>query len=262
MFQRRAACARIGAVACAASGAGCTALTGLMRSSPLPMDIIHDQRACAGFRAQTLLVFLPGAYMTPDELMRQGFASAVRERRLPVDLWLVQTELAQLVDRTAMQRLHAEIIEVARAQGYHSIWLAGISLGAFLAMGYAARWPGRIDGIVAIGAYPGRRQLLLDVQAAGSLEAWQRHAQPREADDLDHDIWAWLARSGRRDGAPALYLGYGAEDRFADGQALMASVLPPAQRDVVPGGHDWPPWRALWAHWLDKGLLNRGPCSV
>jgi pimeloyl-ACP methyl ester carboxylesterase len=262
MLQRRAACARLGALACTASSAGCTALTGLARSNPSPMDIIFDQRACAGYRAQTLLVFLPGAYMTPDELVREGFGSAVRERRLPVDLWFVQTELAQLVDRTALQRLHAEIIEVARAQGYRSLWLAGISLGAFLAMGYAARWPGRVDGIVAIGAYPGRRQLLLDVQAAGSLEAWRRSAQPREADDLDHDIWAWLAGAGQHDDKLALYMGYGAEDRFGEAQALMASVLPPAQRDVVPGGHDWPPWRALWARWLDKGLLNRGPCSV
>ena len=98
------------------------------------MDIIHDQRACAGFRASTLLVFLPGAYMTPDELVSQGFASAVRERNLPVDLWFVQTELAQLVDRTAMQRLDADIVGAAREQGYRRLWFAGIPLGAFLAV--------------------------------------------------------------------------------------------------------------------------------
>jgi pimeloyl-ACP methyl ester carboxylesterase len=258
MTSRRAACTRLGALACAASGGSCTALTGLMRSSPLPMDIIHDQRACAGFRAPTLLVFLPGAYMTPDELVREGFGSAVRERNLPTDVWFVQTELAQLVDRTAMQRLHDEIIEVARAQGYQRLWLAGISLGAFLAMSYAARWPGRIDGIVTMGAYPGRRQLLQDIQAAGGLEAWRRSAQPREADDLDHNVWVWLSRPDRD--KTALYVGYGAEDRFADAQALIASTVPAAQRDVVPGGHDWPPWRALWARWLDQGVLG-APCS-
>jgi pimeloyl-ACP methyl ester carboxylesterase len=201
-------------------------------------------------------VFLPGAYMTPDELVQQGFASAVRQRELPVDLWFVQTELAQLVDRTAMQRLHVDIVGVAREQGYRHLWLAGISLGAFLAMGYAARWPGQIEGIVGLGAYPGRRPLLQEIEQAGGLDAWQRGgAKPREDDDLDHDIWAWLARADRS--TPALYLGHGAQDRFAEGQALMGSTLPAGHVDVVPGGHDWPPWRALWARWLDKGVLSR-----
>ena len=253
MLKRRAACARLGALACAASSAGCV---GLMRSSPLPMDIFYDQRACAGFRASTLLVFLPGAYMTPDELVQQGFASAVRERGLPVDLWFVQTELAQLVDRTAMQRLDSDIVGAARAQGYRRLWFAGISLGAFLALGYAARQPGRVEGIVGLGAYPGRRPLLQEIEQAGGLDAWRRSgAKPREDDDLDHDIWAWLARADRN--APAVYLGHGAQDRFAHGQALMSSTLATDHVDVVPGGHDWPPWRALWARWLDKGVLDR-----
>ncbi len=255
MLQRRAACASLGVLACAAGSAGCTALTGLMRSSPLPMDIIHDQRACAGARASTLLVFLPGAYMTPDELVQQGFASAVRERQLPVDLWFVQTELAQLVDRTAMQRLDVDIVGAAREQGYRRLWFAGISLGAFLAMGYAARRPGQVEGIVGLGTYPGRRPLLQEIERAGSLAAWQRSAKPRDDDDLDHDIWAWLARAERS--GPALYLGHGAQDRFADGQTLMGSTLAAGHVDVVPGGHDWAPWRTLWARWLDKGVLDR-----
>jgi pimeloyl-ACP methyl ester carboxylesterase len=253
MTSRRAACARVGALAAAASSAGCV---GLMRSSPLPMNVIHDQRACAGFRASTLLVFLPGAYMTPEELVQQGFASAVRERKLPVDLWFVQTELAQLVDRTVMQRLDTEIVGAAREQGYRRLWFAGISLGAFLALGYAARQPGRVEGIVGLGTYPGRRPLLQEIEQAGGPQAWRRSgAKPREDSDLDHDIWAWLASADRKD--TAVYLGHGAQDRFADGQALMAGTLAAGHADVVPGGHDWPPWRALWARWLDRGVLQR-----
>jgi pimeloyl-ACP methyl ester carboxylesterase len=257
MTSRRAACAHIGAhvgaLAGAASGAGCV---GLMRSSPLPMDIFYDQRACAGFRASTLLVFLPGAYMTPGELVQQGFANAVRERQLPVDLWFVHTELAQLVDRTAMQRLDTDIVGAAREQGYRRLWFAGISLGAFLALGYAARQPGRVEGIVGLGTYPGRRPLLQEIEQAGGLAAWRASgAKPREDNDLDHDIWAWLARTDRN--APAIYLGHGAQDRFAEGQALMGSTLTADHVDVVPGGHDWAPWRTLWARWLDKGVLDR-----
>jgi hypothetical protein len=97
---------------------------------------------------------------------------------------------------------------------------------------------------------------LREIEQAGGLDAWQRSgAKPREDDDLDHDIWAWLARADRS--TPAVYLGHGAQDRFADGQALMGSTLAADHVDVVPGGHDWAPWRALWARWLDKGVLDR-----
>jgi hypothetical protein len=37
-------------------------------------------------------------------------------------------------------------------------------------------------------------------------------------------------------------------------------VLPAGHSVEVPGGHDWPPWRALWTSWLDRGLLP-GDCA-
>ena len=48
-----------------------------------------------------------------------------------------------------------------------------------------------------------------------------------------------------------MFLGFGSEDRFADTQRLLAGVLPAAQTRVIPGGHDWPVWRALWEQFLD-----------
>jgi hypothetical protein len=38
----------------------------------------------------------------------------------------------------------------------------------------------------------------------------------------------------------------------------MAGVLPAGHVTTHPGDHDWPPWRALWAQWLDRGLLPTG----
>jgi len=35
----------------------------------------------------------------------------------------------------------------------------------------------------------------------------------------------------------------------------MAATLPADHVDTAAGGHGWPPWQALWAHWLDRGLL-------
>ena len=42
-------------------------------------------------------------------------------------------------------------------------------------------------------------------------------------------------------------------DRFVEGQRQLASTLDPANVREMPGGHDWPAWRALW----DTFLIER-----
>ena len=34
--------------------------------------------------------------------------------------------------------------------------------------------------------------------------------------------------------------------------------LPPDHHFDLPGGHDWPVWRALWQQWLARGLIASG----
>ena len=72
---------------------------------------------------------------------------------------------------------------------------------------------------------------------------------PGVPEDIDRRIWHWLQRQGP--GTTPLHLGYGREDRFAPAHALMARSLPPERVTVLPGGHDWPVWTALWQHHLD-----------
>ena len=89
---------------------------------------------------------------------------------------------------------------------------------------------------------------------------WRQAAAPRAAaDDADHALWLWL--SSKPADAPTLHLGYGREDRFSEGHRLLAQTLPPAQVQVVAGGHDWPAWRVLWSNWLDRRLLP-GTCTA
>ncbi|MBX3638153.1 MAG: alpha/beta hydrolase [Rubrivivax sp.] len=203
--------------------------------------------------ADTLLVLLPGAHMAPVELQEQGFAAALRQRGLVCDLVVVDSHLGHVADRSVLRRLRNEVVQPARAQGYRHIWLAGISLGGFLSLGYAARHPGEVDGVFAIAPYVGRRPLLQALAAAGSAGAWAASARPRDGDDLEHDLWTWLARPAA--GRPPVWLGYGSEDRLAEGHRLLQRELPPERVSAVPGGHDWPPWRRLWGEWLDRGLL-------
>ena len=210
------------------------------RESPIAMNQLWDDRACPQTQAPVLLVLLPGAHMAPQELLDQGFVHAVRQRRLAVDVLIADAHLDYVYDGSLLRRLHAEGV-------------AGISLGGYVALGYVQRHPGLVEGVLALAPYLGRRELVQAVQAAGGPARWRQTAQARDDTDVDHGLWMWLSQ--RPTTAPALYLGFGEQDRFAFGHALLASTLPPAQVQTVAGGHDWPPWRRLWSSWLDRGLL-------
>ena len=221
------------------------------RPSPITMELLQDDRACQT-QAPVLLVLLPGAHMTPAEMVGQGMVEALRQRRLAVDVVLAGAGLEYVYDGSVLDRLDTDVIAPYRARGYRRIWLAGISLGGFIAMGYALRHPGRIEGIVALAPYLGRRPLVQEVAAAGGPARWRSSAVPRP-DDVDQQLWRWIAQ--RPADAPPLHLAYGRDDRFAEGHRLLAQTLPAGQVLSAPGGHDWPPWRQLWAEWLDRGHL-------
>lgn len=140
--------------------------------------ITHLKSAKDDERSDTLLVFLPGAYLKPDEFEREGFISAVRERHLAADSLLVDADVSYYYDQTLSERLHADVIEPQRAKGYKSIWLVGISIGGFGALIHELSRPGSVDGIVALAPYLGRRVLGAEILKAGGLRTWQAPAGP------------------------------------------------------------------------------------
>jgi pimeloyl-ACP methyl ester carboxylesterase len=254
---RRAATLTIATAALSGGGTvatlgGCAALAGPSR---IQMDVIRDDQGCNGALSPTLLVFLPGAHMKPQELVDQGFVAAVRQRGRAVDLALPDAHLGYVYDGSVLDHLHADLIAPALApsEGRRQIWLAGISLGGYVALAYARRHPERIAGVLTLAPYLGRKPLLKAIADAGGPALWRRSAQPRDAEDIDHALWMWLSDPQRT--GPPLWLGYGREDRLVDGHRLMAEVLPAGHVTTAPGDHDWLPWRALWAEWLDRGLL-------
>lgn len=234
---------------------GCAALAGPSR---VKMDVIRDDQGCRDTLSPTVLVFLPGANMLPVELLQQGFVAAVRQRGLAVDLALPDAHLGYAYDGSMLERVHDDVIApaLAPAQGRRQVWLAGISLGGYVALNYARRHPDQIAGVLALAPYLGRRPLLKEIADAGGPAVWRRSAQPRDASDIDHALWMWLSDPQRP--GPPLWLGYGTEDRLVDGHRLLAGLLPEGRVSTAPGGHDWAPWRTLWAQWLDRRLLPTG----
>jgi pimeloyl-ACP methyl ester carboxylesterase len=251
-MQRR----QFGALATTAV-AGVTGLAGcalMSQPSHLKMDLDHDFNACAKTQAPVLLVLLPGANMTTQELQEEGFVAAVRQQGLAVDVTLADASLRYVFDGSMMRRMADEVVGPARAQGYQRIWLAGISLGGYVALGYAQKHPGEIEGLMLMAPYLGRRGVIDDIRAA------KPRTSAATPTDNDHDLWMWLTAAQGNTSSPVqrppIWLGYGSEDRFADSHKLLASLLPNDRVQAVPGGHDWPPWRALWAQWLQRGAIN------
>lgn len=195
------------------------------------------------------IVLLPGAYHALTDFVGAGFDQALRDRGLAAELILAAPELAHLGDRSWLARLRAEVIAPARERAGAALWLGGISLGGFMALRFAAQADAEIDGLCLLAPYLGSRIVAAEVAAHASIADWQ--PAPLAEDDDDRRVWRLVQRLGAA-GAPRVFLGYGSEDRFADTQQLLARALPAHSTCVIPGGHDWPVWRALWDNFLDQ----------
>jgi pimeloyl-ACP methyl ester carboxylesterase len=237
--------------------AGCSLLP---RRSEVPMPQLHDA-AASGARADTLVVMLPGRFDQPQDFVREGLVADLRRQRPDVDLRLVDAHLGYYLDRSVLERLRQDVIGPARAQGYRQVWLAGISLGGFGALGYAARHgqeaDAGVDGVLAIAPYLGSDAVLAAMAAAGGPQRWLASPARLSAIDLEQDVWQWLAEPPLD--SPPVFLGFGWGDRMGQAHRLAASLLPAGRVMPVEGGHDWAPWRAVWRQWLAQGPLAEGP---
>lgn len=202
-------------------------------------------RSCG---AGTLLVLLPGAYMTADDYAVQFFP-AVERRGLRLDLAAIDLGLDAVSAGDALPAILEQILRPAR-QTHRQVWLGGISLGGLLALGLTADHPGAVDGLCLIAPYPGSRLTTNAIARSGGLDAWQPTAE--ELNDPEFRTYRWLKAPPA---ALPAFVGYGSEDRFATGMQAIAERFPPAARCAVPGSHDWPAWCNLWEHFLDSGLI-------
>ena len=210
----------------------------------------------AAQRSETLLVLLPPSLSSIDDLYTHGFVDAVRQRHLPLDLLLADVTAQHVIDNTVVSILHTEVVQLARAGGYRSVWLAGISMGAFSALHYAAHHADHLAGLYLLAPYPGTGDVLAEIRAAGGAATWCQH----QTSTLDERAWwQWLSQESLKgEWTTPVYFGTGNTDRFLNGQRLLADLLPEDRIRVLPGGHQWPTWKALWEDWLDHGPLASG----
>src|SRR6478672_5093934 len=205
------------------------ALAGCAGFSPVKdrLDVVEHKSACAD-ADKTLLVLLPGRFDAPQDFVEHGFVEAVRRRKLNADIAIPDLHLGYYLQRSAVDRLRDDILLPAKAAGYRRIWLAGVSLGGLGSLLYLQLHAEPVDGAILIAPYLGRDPVIDDIAGAGGLAAWNPGAL--DEDDYERQLWRWLRTYG--EGRPAsgarpdLYVGYGAEDRFARSNALLAAMLP------------------------------------
>jgi pimeloyl-ACP methyl ester carboxylesterase len=210
--------------------------------------------ASAGHAAPTRVVMLSAAFTEPSDFVQNGFARAVAERALDMDLIFAGFRLEHLIDGSIFERLRDESIAPAQAPECR-LWLGGISLGAYIALGCARRFEQELAGLCLLAPYLGSHLITGEIERAQGVEGWR--AAELGQDDEDRRIWEFIRTLRTR--PLAVHLGLGREDRFGPRQRLLAAALPPSSVDIVPGGHDWPTWRALWDRFLDARLPARGP---
>ncbi|MEO7702574.1 MAG: alpha/beta fold hydrolase [Opitutus sp.] len=230
----------LSAITLALLASGCSLF---LRSTPTPIPT-QTSRADQTTRAETLVVFLPGRGGRMGDFERNGFLSTMRAAGVRADAVIVDAHLGYYLKRTVIDRLAADVLEPARAQGYRRIVAVGISLGGLGALLTERERPHALDAIVLLAPYLGDdRKLLASIRAAGGPQAWAAHRDLR-AGEVDEQIWTFLGTHLQQ--LPPTWLLSGRSDRLAEGQRMLAEILPPDRVRFVEGTHSWTAWRVLW----------------
>jgi pimeloyl-ACP methyl ester carboxylesterase len=233
------------------------------RLLPTPVPMAKLELPLAGQSSRCLVVFLPGRYDHPGDFERADFRGMARKAGVAADFVAVDANMGYYVKGTILDRLHADVIAPARAAGYRTIWLAGISIGGTGSILYAASRPGEVDGLLLLAPFLGEKPLLDEIEAAGGPARWTPPAVLDPRQDFPRSLWGFahrLATAPRQQ--PPVYLSYGAGDGFGRAGALFGGSLPTERVFVAQGKHDWKAWTSGWEWFLKTGALPRGTAAA
>jgi pimeloyl-ACP methyl ester carboxylesterase len=240
----------LGLVLAAGLAAGCFG----MRPTEVPMPTRTLAEGGDGNRC--LLLLLPGRGDDLDDFARAGFAEIAAEHGIDAEVVAVDAHMGYFRDRSLLVRLDADVIEPARRRGVDEIWWVGISLGGMASLLVLDERPDAVDGVVLLAPYLGDGPLVDSLVTVGDLAAWRDDPDlPAGPDDLWRRLWLDLQeRTATSSERPPIFLGYGDGDRYRGAHRVLAGALPEERVLVLPGGHDWETWSALWTRLAADGL--------
>ncbi|MBN2575534.1 MAG: alpha/beta hydrolase [Deltaproteobacteria bacterium] len=229
----------------------CLSGCGLFFRAPAPIPWISYPGA-GDPSGRDLLLLLPGRGDRAQSFADEGVVAIARHASAKLDVVAVDATTGYYIHRNLCERLMADVIEPARPRGYCGRCISGISQGGLGALLFAQFHPQEVSDVIAIAPFLGDEDVLDEIESAGGVTGW-RPPSNLHPDDYQRALWRWLRScTVERQPCPRIFLGFGAEDRFARAHRLLASVLPPGQVAVVPGGHTWDPWRQLYAALLPR----------
>lgn len=199
-----------------------------------------------------LIVFLRGRGGSHKSFAGEGFVDAVRGRRLPFDMVAPNLHVGYYMAKTMVTRLKTDVVDPAKAKGYEKIWLVGASMGGLGALRYLQSHPKDVDGVYIISPFLGYEETIAEISEAGGVRSWNPGEYDPE-DDWERMFWSWLKEyATEQDTWPPVYLGYGKQDAYIQGQKLLAGILPPNRVFAIEGGHDPKTMYRLWLRFLDR----------
>ena len=195
--------------------------------------------------SKELVVLLPGRLTTPAEFDREGFTELVRKAYPDARIVRPDLHIGYYRNRTAIDRLHEDVIVPARKAGLRKVTLVGISMGGLGAMLYDLEHPGVVDEMMLLSPFLGEDEVIAEIDRAGSVDAWD--VEPEGERDFSRAIWKRIRERDDVKAAP-IRLGCGTDDRLAPTSRLAERELPMQGAAVwLDGGHDWPTWRHLFS---------------
>lgn len=236
--------AAIGLLALALGSAGCV----LLRPTPAPVrSFVYEPGDPA---AATFALLLPGRGGHPRDYERAGFPRMLREAGFRGEVVSADAHLGYYLKRSVIRRVREDLV---LPRGGRRPWIVGISMGGLGALLYEKEHPGEAAGLVLLAPYLGDPAIIAEIKRAGGLAAWE--PGPIAPNDFQRELWAWI-KAGGLDGV-TVYIAWGESDRFAEADALLASLVRSDRVATVPGGHVWTTWVPAF-----EALLQRGACGV
>ncbi|MCB9506560.1 MAG: alpha/beta fold hydrolase [Myxococcales bacterium] len=226
-------------------------------------DVVADRAEDVARRSSTptrLVVLLPGLGDSPEDFVSHGFVEALEAADPAATVIAADAHFGYYREGTVVDRLHADVIEPALAQGVERVDLIGISMGGFGALAYAQAHPEHIGSVWLIAPYLGSRAVVSEVRDAGGLAAWNPGAPPdppQSREDMTRRIWVWLSGYAHGADPPDIRLAIGTEDRGLAAATLLGSALPDDAFMTAPGPHDWVTWEPLFARLLGEATGGR-----
>lgn len=214
-----------------------------------PMDVLTYSTGEDGASQPNLFVFMRGIGGSNATFEEEGLVDDVRRLNLPFDMAAPNAHLGYYTGRTLIVRLKEDVIDPARAEGKENIWLVGFSMGGLGSLLFEREQPGDIAGICLVAPFLGDEPIIEEVRAAGGVRSWSPGVYDAD-DDYQRMLWHWIKDNVSGDNPVPIYLGYGTEDEFATANALLAELLPEDRVVAIPGGHDYPTFKALWERFL------------